>query len=162
MQGDMKPNEIYEKLKEEFGEDILDFVEEEHYDPFINVKPDKIRDICLFLRDGEDLDFDYLTLLSGMDLGENLGVVYHLYSLNIKHSIVLKLEVPKEKPDVPTVERVWRTADWHEREAYDMFGVNFAGHHNLIRILCPYDWEGFPLRRDYKEPEEYHGMKVPY
>lgn len=158
----MKPNDIYEKLKEEFGDDILDFVEEEHYDPFINVKPDKIKDICLFLRDGVDLDFDYLTLLSGMDQGENLGVVYHLYSLNIKHSIVLKLEVPKEKPDVPTVERVWRSADWHEREAYDMFGINFVGHHNLIRILCPYDWEGFPLRRDYKEPEEYHGMKVPY
>jgi len=158
----MKANEIYDKLKEEFGDEIIDLVEDEISDPFINVKPDKIDDICLFLRDGEGIDFDYLTMISGMDLGDAIGVVYHLYSLEYKHSIVLKLQVPKGNPDVPTVEKIWRTADWHEREAWDMFGVNFVGHHNLIRILCPYDWEGFPLRRDYKEPEEYHGMKVPY
>lgn len=158
----MQPNEIYEKLKEEFCDEIIDLVEEENVDPFINVKPEKITEVCLYLRDGVGMDFDYLTMLSGMDLGDDLGVVYHLYSLEFKHSIVLKLQVPKDKPDVPTVERVWRTADWHERECYDLFGVNFLGHHNLIRILCPYDWEGYPLRKDYKEPEEYHGMKVPY
>ncbi len=158
----MKPNEIYDKLKEEFGDEIIELIEEENYDPFINVKPEKMTDICLFLRDGEEMDFDYLIMITGMDLGDDLGVVYHLYSLEYKHTIVLKLKVPKDKPDVPTVERVWRSADWHEREAWDMFGINFLGHHNLIRILCPYDWEGFPLRRDYKEPEEYHGMKVPY
>ena len=158
----MQANEIYEKLKEKFADEIIDFVEEKNFDPYINVKPEKLRDICLFMRDADSLDFDYLTMISGMDLGEELGIVYHLYSVTLKHNIVLKLKVPKEKPDVPTVELVWRAADWHEREAYDMFGVNFVGHHNLIRILCPYDWEGFPLRRDYKEPEEYHGMKVPY
>ena len=106
--------------------------------------------------------FDYLSNLSGMDLAENLGVVYHLYSMKYKHTIVLKVTVSKENPNVHSVERIWRTADWPEREAYDLFGVIFEGHHNLIRILNPYDWEGYPLRKDYKTPEEYHGIKVPY
>ena len=105
---------------------------------------------------------DYLACLSGMDYGEELGVVYHLYSVELKHRIVIKLYVPKDAPKVATVERVWRIADWHEREAFDLFGVEFEGHHNLIRILNPYDWEGHPLRKDYVTPEEYHGIRIPY
>ena len=116
----------------------------------------------MFLRDSEDLHFDYLVDLCGMDYGDNLGVVYHLYSMKHKHRIVIKVIIPKDNPLVPTVENIWRTADWHEREAWDMFGIKFDGHHNLIRILNPYDWEGHPLRKDYQTPDEYHGMKVPY
>ncbi|MGQ9819085.1 MAG: NADH-quinone oxidoreductase subunit C [Candidatus Kapaibacteriales bacterium] len=131
-------------------------------DPFIIVQPDKIVDICLELRDNPELDFDYLMCLSAVDLGESLGVVYHLYSIGNKHKLVLKVIVPKENPIVPSIERVWRSADWHEREAYDLLGIKFEGHHNLIRILLPYDWEGHPLQKDYKEPEFYHGIRVPY
>jgi len=158
----MKANEIFDRLKEEFGNSIIEFVDEAPSDPFIKVETAKLFDICHTLRDNEDFLFDYLSCLSGMDYKEELGVVYHLYSLKHKHHIVLKVSVPKDAPNVPTVEKIWRTADWHEREAYDMYGINFEGHHNLIRILCPYDWEGFPLRKDYKEPDEYNGMKVPY
>ena len=158
----MTAQEIFEKLKEEFGDAIIDLVAEEPSDPFINVNPEKIVDICLELRDNEEMLFDYMTNLSGMDYGDKLGVVYHLYSVKHKHSIVLKVELDREDPHIETVENVWRTADWHEREAWDMFGIKFDGHHNLIRILTCYDWEGHPLRKDYKVQEEYHGIKVPY
>ena len=158
----MQAQEIFDKLKEKFGEEIIELITEETHNPFINVKPEKITDISLMLRDDEELDFDYLTLLSGIDEGENIGLVYHIYSTRKKHWIVIKTAVSKENCRLSSVERVWRAADWHERETYDMFGVIFEGHHNLIRILTPYDWEGWPLRKDYREPEEYHGMKVPY
>ncbi len=158
----MNTQEIYDLLKKHFNDSIIDIVSPEAGDQFITVKPEKMLDMALYLRDSEILDFDYLTLLSGMDLGENLSVIYHLFSMNKKHRVTIKTYVPKEEPKVPTVERVWRAADWHERETYDMYGVIFEGHHNLIRILCPYDWDGYPLRKDYQAPEQYHGMKVPY
>lgn len=158
----MKPNEMFKELKVHFGEEVTELVENPSSDTYISVKPEKIDEICRFLRDNDAFKFDFLTLLSGLDLKEKLGIVYHLYSMELKHRLVLKTEVPKDSPNLPSLVRVWRTADWHEREAFDMFGINFQGHHNLIRILCPYDWEGYPLRKDYKEPEEYHGNRVPY
>lgn len=159
----MTAEEIFEKLKEKFGEeDIKELTAEGTSDPFITVNPQKIRSICLFLRDDEDLLFDYMILLSGMDYGENFGVVYHLFSMKYKHIVVIKVFLDKEEPILPTVERVWKTANWHEREAWDMYGIKFEGHPNLIRILTPYDWEGHPLRKDYKVQEEYHGIRVPY
>lgn len=158
----MNITEIFNLLKEKFKDAITDLVDEPPSDPFINVNPEKLFDICLELRDNPELDFDYLMCLSGVDFPEKLQVVYHLCSLKKKHKIVLKVTVPKENPRVPSVERIWRSADWHEREAFDLFGIIFEGHHNLIRILLPYDWEGHPLRKDYKEPETYHGIRVPY
>lgn len=158
----MQAQEIFDKLKEQFGDNILSFTDEAPSDAFIILNSENLFDICHFLRDNEEMQFDYLVNLSGVDLGENLGSVYHLYSMSLKHRIVLKVIVPKNNPTVPTVETIWRTADWQEREAFDMIGIIFEGHHNLIRILSPYDWEGHPLRKDYVTPLEYHGMKVPY
>ena len=139
---------------------IIEYSDQQPVDPFIVVRAEKIFDICHSLRDDEAFLFDYLMSLSGMDLSENVSVVYHLYSMKLKHKLVVKVEVPKTSPTVPSVENIWRSADWHEREAYDLIGVNFTGHHNLIRILCPYDWEGHPLRKDYQTPDTYHGMKI--
>lgn len=158
----MQAEDIYKKLQNKFGDAVTEFKNEPPSDAFVVINADKIFDVSLFLRDDDELLFDYMKCLSGMDLGENLGVVYHLYSMKFAHHFVLKVIVPKAEPNVPTVERVWRTADWHERETYDLIGVNFVGHHNQIRILCPYDWEGHPLQKDYQTPEYYHGMKIPY
>ena len=95
--------------------------------------------------------------------GGTLSVFYHLDSTSLKHKITLKVSAPRENPEVESVENIWRAADWHEREAYDMYGIIFLNHPNLIRILMPYDWDaGYPLRKDYKNPEFYQGMKVPY
>ncbi len=159
----MTPQEITEKLKAKFGEAVTDAKLEGVVDPFIKIKAESLKDIALFLRDDADLQLDYLMCLSGVDFGKGIiGVVYHLASISKKHKITLKVEVSREKPEIPSVESIWRTADWHEREAYDLIGVIFTGHPDLRRILLPYDWEGHPLRKDYKVPEYYQGMKVPY
>ncbi|MGB9701208.1 MAG: NADH-quinone oxidoreductase subunit C [Candidatus Kapaibacteriota bacterium] len=159
----MNAKEIYDILKNEFSDNIISLTDDgTASEPFIVITPDNLLDIMLFLRDDERTNFDYLSCLSGVDNKETLGVVYNLFSMNKKHRITIKVEVPKDKPEVHTVERVWRSADWHEREAYDMYGIVFKEHHDLRRILNPYDWEGHPLRKDYKQPDEYHGIKVQY
>jgi len=174
-----KPDEIYELLKNQFGDAIIEFGNLLPVEPIIAVAPLQIQNIGAFLRDNEELKFDSLMCLSGVDdangtkekdsdgtdiiTGGTLSVYYHLYSIPIKHKITLKVSAPREDPQVETVENVWRCADWHEREAFDMYGITFLNHHDLRRILMPYDWEaGYPLRKDYKNPEFYQGMKVPY
>lgn len=157
----MTAQEIHVKLQERFGDAIMEF-NEAVLQPYIKIDPQKIDAVAEYLRDYDDLAFDYLMCLSGVDLIEKLGIVYHLYSIKHNHKIVLKTEVSKEKPDVMSVAQLWRTADWHEREAYDMYGVNFINHPDLRRILLPDDWAGFPLRKDYVTPEFYNGIRIPY
>ena len=154
----MQTQDIYSKLKSKFGDSVLELVETPNFDAFINVAPAAIKEIAMFLRDETALEFDYLANLTGIDYTDSLGVVYHLYSLKNNNRTVLKVKLDRQKPAVPTVERVWKTANWHEREAYDMFGIEFVGHPDLERILCPEDWVGYPLRKDYVAPTEYHGM----
>ena len=166
----MTPNEIYEKLKAKFGEEkITEFTEAEVGDSWINVAPGAIHEIALFLRDDSEMEFDGLQCLSGMDWQEKLGVVYHLASYSLGHQVVLHVDVGRSEnpldpsPDeIQSVAAVWPTANWHEREAYDMVGLRFANHPDFCRILCPEDWEGWPLRKDYKVQDFYRGMPVPY
>jgi len=158
----LEAKDIFEKLKAEFADAIIEIKEDKGSDPVIIVDHKKILDISLSLRDNEDLLFDYMMCLSGMDYKTNIGVVYHLFSTKNNHKIAIKTILDKENPALLSVEGVWKSANWHEREAFDMFGIKFEGHPNLIRILCPYDWEGYPLRKDYKTPEFFHGFRVPY
>lgn len=161
----MTPQEISEKLAAKFSgvSDIgLDAKLDAPVDPTIKVSPNHILDVAKFLRDDDNMQFDYLSCLSGVDLKGKLAVVYQLYSMVKRHKITIRVEVPTENPSVPSVESIWRTANWHEREAFDLFGVIFTGHPDLRRILLPYDWDGHPLRKDYQVPEFYNGMKVPY
>jgi NADH-quinone oxidoreductase subunit C len=159
----MTQQEIFDKLKDKFGESILELKSDKPVDPFITVSPENIDEICFFLRDYEEFLFDSLSCLSGVDYADgNLGVTYHLFSYALKQKVILKVIVPKDKTDVKSVTSVWSTADWHEREAYDLIGINFIGHPDLRRILLPDDWVGYPLRKDYEVPEFYNGMKVPY
>ena len=100
------------------------------------------------------------------DFEPHMQLVYHLFSMQHKHSLVLKVMLPRWRDDVegqipaaPSVSGIWSTADWHEREVFDLLGVKFTDHPNLRRILCPEDWEGHPLRKDYEMPMEYHGIR---
>ncbi|MCX7918937.1 MAG: NADH-quinone oxidoreductase subunit C [bacterium] len=113
------------------------------------VPANSIYPICLYLKETSDLAFDSLMCLSGVDRGENLEVVYHLFSMIHLHKVTLKVQTPRTDPKIPTVSTLWRTADWHEREVYDLFGIVFLGHPDLRRILMPDDWVGYPLRKDY-------------
>ena len=159
----MTPQEISEKLKGRFPDAVVEVKTEGVLDPYIKIAPAKIAEITMFLRDDADLQFDYLMCLSGVDYTKGvLGVVYHVYSMMKHHKITLKVDVFVDKAEVPSVTNVWYTANWHEREAYDLFGIKFLGHPDLRRILLPDDWEGYPLRKDFKVPEFYQGMKVPY
>lgn len=171
--------EIFEILKDQFGDSIFEMDSETPTEPIINCDPIKIHEIGDFLRTQDELLFDSLMNLSGVDdangektteedgsesiSGGTLSVYYHLDSTKLTHKITLRVSTSREKPEVETVENVWKCADWHEREAYDMFGIIFLNHPDLRRILMPYDWDaGYPLRKDYKNPEFYEGMKVPY
>jgi NADH-quinone oxidoreductase subunit C len=158
----MDAENISKILKDKFGDKVLE-VGLELLEPIIAIDPGSIAEVCQFLKDDEEQDFKFLMCLSGIDLDEeNLQVVYHLNSMKLNHKITLSVTVPKSKPDVSSVANVWRTADWHEREAFDLLGVRFTGHPDMRRILCPDDWEGHPLRKDYIVPETYNDMPVPY
>ena len=174
----MTTNDIISLLETRFGSAItgkkLDGI-----DPFVTVDPSKLVEICQFLRDDPQLRFDLLNCISGVDYLEidakkapkagfepHLEIVYHLSSFTHRHRFVLKLMLPRWKdnqvgqlPEVPSVVDVWKTADWHEREVYDMNGVIFMGTPILRRILLAEDWEGYPLRKDYEYPLEYHGIR---
>lgn len=159
----MTPAEIHERVKERYGEKVLEF-SAEALNPTIKVVPEILADAARYLRDDSALQFNYLMCLSGVDYGpgQNLGVVYHIQSMTLMHQIVLKVDLPRESPTVPSVALIWRTADWHEREAYDLFGIRFEGHPDLRRIFLPDDWEGHPLRKDYVVQEFYQDIRVPF
>jgi NADH-quinone oxidoreductase subunit C len=159
----MTPQELCDTLKTTFGDSILETKADAAPDPVVKVAAARVKDVALFLRDDERTLFDVLMCLSGMDYtGGKLGVVYHVHSMKWNHKIVIKVEVTADNPHVPSVESVWKTANWHEREAFDVIGVVFDGHPDLRRILLPDDWAGHPLRKDYQVQEFYNGMKVPY
>ena len=118
--------------------------------------------ISKLLKNESDLDFDYLMCISSYDNGDGkiYGVAYNLFSTSKNHYLEVRVEV-EDGISIPSVVSLWQTANWHEREAYDMMGIQFEGHPNLKRILLSDDWEGHPLRKNFKEPDYYHGMPVP-
>ena len=95
-----------------------------------------------------------------VDYKDRIEVVYHLFSYKHRHGAVLKVKLPRENPSIETVESVWKSANWMEREIFDLLGVTFEGHSDMRRILMPEDWIGHPLRKDFVEPAEYHGIST--
>jgi NADH-quinone oxidoreductase subunit C len=170
--------EITALLEEKLGPRIKS-KNAEAIDPYIVVEPADLVDVCRFLRDDPRLRFELLNCISGVDYLEldpkkapkagfdpHIEVVYHLSSFTHRHRFVLKVILPRWKdnkpedlPVVPSVVSIWRTADWHEREVYDLSGIWFTGHPELRRILLSEDWVGHPLRKDYEFPLEYHGIR---
>lgn len=131
----------------------------------VRIHPDDLRAVCIRLHEDPAVFFDMLSCLTAIDNGpeaKTFEVVYNLYSIPFNHHLALKVVFPRDQPEVDTVQDIWKTANWHEREAWDMFGIRFRGHPDLRRILLPADWEGFPLRKDYKQQEYYRGIKVSF
>jgi NADH-quinone oxidoreductase subunit C len=175
----MTPADIAALLEQQFGPAVTG-KNLAAFDPFVTVDPAGLVEVCTFLRDDPRLRFELLNDITGVDYLEpdpkkaakagfdpHLEVLYHLSSFTFPgRRFTLKLVLPRWKgdrpgdlPEVPSVAGVWRTADWHEREVYDLVGAFFTGHPDLRRILLAEDWAGHPLRKDYEYPLEYHGIR---
>ncbi len=155
----MTPQQMVQRLQEKFGQQIVQALPDDKH-PRVHVLAENWRPIAEFLRHDAQLEFDWLACLSGVDYAADgkMCVVYDLWSYGLRHSLAVKVFCPRDDAHVPTVSDLWRAADWHEREAFDMFGIVFDGHPDLRRILCADDWVGYPLRKDYVFPREYHGI----
>ena len=164
----MPPAMPHSKIKERFPSAVLDITEfaGEH---IVHVQG---QDILLVLTDLKDDGFNFLADLTAIDnltLGgfERFAVSYHLLSHKNVERVTVKAYVPEEKPSLPSVESLWKTADWQEREVFDLYGIKFEGHPNLIRIMNPDDFDGYPLRKDYprlgrKERSDFPVIKRPF
>lgn len=174
----MTASEIVSLLEGQFGARIksksLDAI-----DPFVVVEPAALVEVVRFLKEDARLAFDLLHNISGVDYLEpdakkapkagfepHVEVVYHFQSLKHRHRFVVKVSLPRWKddkvgqlPEAPTLTGLYGSANWHEREVYDLVGVNFVGHPEMTRILLAEDWVGHPLRKDYEFPLEYHGIR---
>lgn len=131
---------------------LLEFTEEGSEYLNISVQPGHLHQLMSELKEDDDTSFDYLFCLSGVDWGEELGVVYHLESTIHRHSIVVKVKTAdRENPTLDSVHDIWATAEFHEREVFDFFGIVFNDHPNLKRLFLTDEWVGFPLRKDYED-----------
>jgi NADH-quinone oxidoreductase subunit C len=164
-------DEVVDALEEAYPhfDDAIERVVVDRGELTLHIRPERIAEVCQVLRDDPALRFELCSSVSGVDYlgtpdGRRLHVVYHLTSMTYRRRIRLEAAVSVENPHLPSVTSVYPTADWQEREAYDMFGVIFDGHPNLTRILMPDDWEGHPQRKDYPlggVPVEYKGAEIP-
>ncbi|MFQ3574291.1 MAG: NADH-quinone oxidoreductase subunit C [Thermodesulfovibrionales bacterium] len=154
----MSPSDIAKLIRDRFPSYFFEWSE---FRGQVSVLIDKqgVKDILKWLHDDPSLDFDYLVDLCGVDYlnkkTPRFEVVYHLFSMRHRHFIRIKVQVPDKKtedsnePCLDTVTDIWKGANWHERECFDMYGIVFEGHPDLRRILMPEDWTGYPLRKDY-------------
>lgn len=142
-----------EELKSTLGELIPSAAFEEGgewinlYVPLEEWKP-----VARQLRHHPSLQLDYLFCLTCIDWKTHFTIVYHLSSTAVRHNIVVKVKADRNNPTIETVSDIWRTAEFHEREVYDLFGVTFLHHPDLRRLIMPDDWKGWPLRKDYEDP----------
>ncbi len=151
----MDPLQIAKMIEEKFAGQVL--AATSHAGQVgVLVKKEMIRDICLYLRDDPSLRMDHLADLTAVDYsrypgdtGPRFEVVYNLISTVHRHRIRVKARVTEDDPRIDSVSSIWQTANWHERETFDLMGVRFDGHPDLRRILLPEDWEGHPLRKEY-------------
>lgn len=156
--------EIGEFIVKNVHPDAIIELHENDNSPWIEINPKFIIEIFESLRNTKTYFFDFLNSISGVHLMDlkKFGLVYHLTSIPNNKTIVLKVFLNESNATCPTISSIHKSADWHEREIFDLFGVNFEGHENMKRILLPDDWVGHPLRKDYKTEENYKGIKIDY
>ncbi|MBF0520398.1 MAG: NADH-quinone oxidoreductase subunit C [Nitrospirae bacterium] len=161
----MEPAEIAAKIKELYPADVVD-VRDFRGQCALVVKKDDILEILMRLHDDPEFNFDFLKDLCGVDYlskrTPRFEVIYQLYSIQHKHMIRIAVQVPEKSLSLESCTCIWNTANWHERECYDMYGIVFENHPDLRRVLMPEDWEGYPLRKDYPvegPEEEWRGFK---
>ena len=142
---------------ESLKENILKRIPESTFEeggqyPVVTIESLHWKEIAEFLRNDNELLFDYLFCVTCVDWKTHLSMVYHLESKVHNHILVVKTKIDRELPEIATVSMLWRTAEFHEREAYDLFGVKFLNHPDLRRLFLTDDWKGWPLRKDFEDP----------
>lgn len=145
------PSEVIERLRARFGDDIR-AAREVHGHPVVTVSRERYVEVARFLRDDPDLAFDFFDFLGAVDYrpkGRGFEVVTHLASTRHGHNVRIEVECDPEDPRCPTLTEVWPGANWHEREAWELFGIVFEGHPHLVKLLLPEQFEGHPLRKDF-------------
>jgi NADH-quinone oxidoreductase subunit C len=158
--------EITKKLTDHFGADAI-LEDPLALAPGIKVSADRLIEVMTFLRDNSELSMDFMNCLTGLDLqglpdaeSEDLRTIYHLYSYVHRHEISVNVDLSRENPVCPSITGLWASAVWQEREAYDLLGIIYEGHPNLTRILLPTEFEGHPLRKDWKEGSHVMGIST--
>jgi NADH-quinone oxidoreductase subunit C len=157
----MEAGEIHRRLRDRFGNAIAPEVKAADW-PVVAVQAPLVAEVCRFLRDEPELGFDCLSNLTGVDrkADDRIELWYHLFSYRHRHQIALVASTPRPDPVAPTLSQVYPIANWLERECFDLLGVGFTEHPDLRRLLMPEDWVGHPLRKDFVEPDEYHGIST--
>jgi NADH-quinone oxidoreductase subunit C len=160
----MSIEEIKERIEAEFP-GAVEELRTSSTPACLQIKRGVLPAVCQWLHSDPVFYMDSLSCLTALDNGPEAGsleVIYTLYSIPHGHSFQLACLLDRSQPEIQSVSTIWRTADWHEREAYDFYGIHFQGHPDLRRILLPADWEGHPLKKDYEHQEKYHGITVKY
>lgn len=139
---------IDDKYEVKFLEKTSDDIE------VLEVKPEMLVETATYLKMNKNTQFDVLLSVSGVDRQEHFEVVYHLFSTTFSKKLILKSVLNRTSPETVSLCEVYSAANWHERETYDLFGINFTGHPNMERLLMPNDWKGHPLRKDYVNDDE--------
>ena len=161
----MQLEDIIKILENKLGKTSFLTIDEQSSPTALVVPAMDLRPVCQVLFEDSELYFDMLSCISGIDNGveaNTFEIAYNLYSIPFDFQLMLKVILDRENAKIDTISDIWKTANWHERETYDLFGITFEGHPDLRRILLPADWEGYPLRKDYKHQEYYRGIKVEY
>ena len=155
------PEEITRLLQSRFSDLLLESTVGGLH-PHVKIRPEGLINVCRFLKDEPSLRFDLLRCISTVDWPQKnvIELSYDLMSIHFAHTFAVKLVLDRTCPEVESVSTVWPAAGWHEREAFDLMGVLFLNHPDARRILMPDDWTGHPLRKDYRDLTEYHGLKV--
>lgn len=146
----MTREEILKCLVERFPQAGL--VLDERNEEALIVAPEHLLEVARFLRDEPSLSFDYNMVITAADWIERVDVISYFMSYTHLHRVALKVQLPNSRLEVDSLSALWPSANWFEREVYDLFGVRFHGHPDLRRILMPQDWEGHPLRKSFRHP----------
>ena len=157
--------EIVDHIKSNLDEQVILSTDENASPKAIIIDAKNLVELMSSLQSDNQLYFDSMSCITGLDNGpeeNSMEVIYNLYSIPFNHHLMVKVKIERDNPAIDSLTGLWKTADWHEREAYDLLGIHFNSHPDLRRILLPADWEGFPLKKDYQQQEYYRGVKVEY
>ena len=155
----MTPQQMVQQLLHKFPQAGIEAALDGKH-PRVHIASEYWFPIARYLHDDAELQMDWLANLSGIDYAADgkMAVVYDLWSFGLRHRFAVKVFTDRAAPVIASVQQLWPAANWHEREAFDLLGITFTGHPDLRRILCADDWVGYPLRKDYEFPREYHGI----